>query len=104
MGNDLPRFLPNYIPPLLPALYAWQVHGWLIAGAVYVVMFLALVGIGWTFLLRGWSFKWLKRARIALILTGMLAVAASGMEICTDAGRCERVFGHAVIGLGLVRP
>jgi len=103
MDDDLPRFVPNYIPPLLPALYAWQVHGWPIAAGVYVVMFIALVALGWTFLLRGWSFRWLKRARLVLILSAILAVAASAMEICTTAGHCERVFGHAVIGLEIVR-
>src|SRR5262245_9778702 len=96
--GDIPRFVPNYFPPLLPALYAWQVHGWPVAAGVYILVFAALVGLGWTFLLRGWSLKWLKRARIALILVGLVAVAASATRSAPAQAIVRVLFANSRLG------
>jgi hypothetical protein len=79
--DDLPRFVPNYFPPVLPALYALQVHGWGTGVSVYLGVFFTLVIIGWTFILSGWSFRWLARARIAVIAVSVIAVGISAMEV-----------------------
>lgn len=80
-STDIPRFIPNYFPPLLPGLYALQLHGLGVGLAVYVAVFLSLVSLGWAFILRGWSLHTLSKLRIVLIVASVLAVGISGASI-----------------------
>lgn len=86
-----PYFLPTTILALLPAVYAWQVHGWLSAIIVFCATGAAVVGLGYLFLLRSWPLRWLTFARAALIITIMVLVGLSAAEICDiGTGACTR--------------
>jgi len=84
---------PNFFLPAIPAIYAWQVYGWGIGIAVFVVMAALLSALAWTFFLCGWPLRWLLRLRIGLIIMSMLAIGISAAEQCNlEMTACHRVF------------
>jgi hypothetical protein len=88
-----PYFFPKLFLALLPAVYAWQVHGWVTALCLFMLVLILLALLGWTFIVREWSLRKLVWARTALILLSMAAVGVSAMEACNaDGSTCHRVF------------
>jgi hypothetical protein len=77
-----PRLFATSFLGLIPAAYAWQVHGFASGAVVYLFVCLLIIALGWTFALRDWSFRWLIVARVTLILLSMVAIGISAMEIC----------------------
>ena len=79
----------------MPAAYAWQVYGWKIGVAVFLVVAALMSAMAWTFVLRHWSLRWLLRCRIGLIVVSMIAIGVSAAEECNlEMTACHRVFGH----------
>jgi|HubBroStandDraft_3_1064219.scaffolds.fasta_scaffold08591_3 hypothetical protein len=88
----------SFFLPAIPAIYAWQVYGWGIGIAVFVVMAALLSALAWTFFLRGWPLRWLLSLRIALIIVSMFAIGISAMEQCNlEMTACHRIFS---LGIG----
>lgn len=86
---DLPRFLPNTMMAIIPAAYAWQLHGWGVGIASYAVTVLALAALGWTALLWGWPLRRLGWLRLGLLGLAMILIGAIGAQICDAQGACS---------------
>lgn len=70
----------NFALALLPALYAWQLYGWLIATGVFLPTLAVLASIGWGVVLgklKPSRSRWYKGLLIVLVLA---ALAVSAME------------------------
>jgi hypothetical protein len=91
-ANEAPYFFPTSILALLPGLFAWQVHGFWIGLLVWCIVAVLIIAMGWLFLLRQWTFRWLTPARSALIITSMMLISASGAEHCHIDGGCQSIF------------
>lgn len=79
--GNIPNFFPNYFPPVLPAVNAWMFYGLGAGVACYLGVFVLLVALGWTFLIRGWPLQWLARLRITLIVLAIIVPSVLGIEI-----------------------
>lgn len=77
----MPRFLPNYLVALLPALYAWQVHDAIIGTVVWCATLLALAAQGWIFILRGWPLNHLNVARAVLVVASLVLIGLSAATV-----------------------
>lgn len=78
---------------MLPASYAWQVHGWGAAAAVFLVLYALLVAAGWLTFFREWPFRWLVAARIALAALAFIVIGISAVEHCdVTLQNCRRAF------------
>ena len=76
--GELPHYYPDWIPPLLPALYAWQIHGIEWAIGVYVIVRILLFVLGplfnWLVFMRGWSIRSYGWTRIGLIAFSFIMI------------------------------
>ena len=88
--DEAPYLFPKSLLAAVPAIYTWQVYGWPAALAVFVVVDLLLVALGWAYVLRDWSFRRLVLARSALVITAWLLIALSAAETCDPV--CRRLF------------
>src|SRR5258707_9274660 len=66
-AKAVPYFFPTSLLALIPGLFAWQVHGFWTGLFVWCAVAILVIGLGWLFLLRQWSYRWLTPARSALI-------------------------------------
>lgn len=89
--DEAPYLFPKLFLALIPASYAWQVYGWGTGLWVYLVTLVLLMALSWTFIVADWPFRWLVRARVALIILSIVAIGVSAMETC-NLDSCRRVF------------
>jgi len=92
-NSEAPYLFPKSLLSLFVAAYAWQTYGFWRGFAVYIALYILLAVLGWTSLVRGWSFRQLVAARVTLIILSMVALGLSAMETCSaDMSECRRVF------------
>jgi hypothetical protein len=72
----------NGIIAVLPALYAWQLYGWLVAIAVFIAVLIPLAAISWCVVLDKMSARKAGILRVAFVLIGFVALGFSAAQIC----------------------
>jgi hypothetical protein len=89
-AGDLPYLYPKFILAALPAAYAWQVYGSITGVAVYVIVDVLLVALGWVSLLRDWSFRRLVWTRTSLLILSLILIGLSAAESCDSNWVCHK--------------
>ena len=87
--------LPPSILAAVPALYAWQMHGWTVGAIAFLVVYGLIFGVGFAAIHRDWPARQALWARAGIVLAAFVLIGISGAESC-DPGPpmvCHRVFG-----------
>lgn len=87
------RYLSNEIISALPALYAWQLYGWLIAIVIFVFVLATLAAISWSIVLERMSARKGAILRITFVLLIFAGLAVSASQVCdSGANACRNLF------------
>ena len=83
----------NGIIAALPALYAWQLYGWLIAIAVFLFVLVTLAAISWAVVLDRMSARKASVIRIAFVVLIFVGLAVSAAQVCDfSTDTCRNIF------------
>lgn len=86
------RYLfPKSILAFIPASSAWGDYGWSAAIVTFIMIYLLLVAIAWTYVLRNWPFRRLVLVRTIIVIAACILISLSAMKVCRGAS-CQWYF------------
>jgi hypothetical protein len=77
------RYFSNGIISLIPALYALQLYGWLLAALIYLLTLFSLAALSWAVVIESISPRAAGFVRVAFVLIIMLGLGVSGTNLVT---------------------
>lgn len=81
-SNSVTSPVSNGLVAILPAAYAFQLYGWIVAAIVYLTIATSLAGISWAAISNVISWRTRAALRALLVLLSFAALGLSAAQIC----------------------
>lgn len=96
-SNSVASPVSNGLVAILPAAYAWQLYGWIVAAIVYLTIATSLAGVGWAAISNVISWRTRAVLRALLVLSAYVVLGLSAAQICdSQTMNCHSAWSRPV--------